>query len=126
MAAWIFLALAIATEAIGLTMMKLTQVEGGVTGYLVFYGMIAVSYFFLAKAVKSISMGVAYAIWEGSGVALITMVTACFFEHALTGRQWVGLAMAIIGILLVNAGDVHQNAGVNSAGNCEGSSNAIA
>ncbi len=69
------------------------------------YVSIALSYVFLAKAVKTISVGVAYAIWEGSGVAIITLVSVFVFGHVLTGREMLGLSMAVAGILLVNAGE---------------------
>lgn len=106
--AWLFLVLAIATEIAGLTVMKATSASGSYVGHGVMYGSIALSYVFLAKAVKTIPVGVAYAIWEGSGVALITLVSVFVFDHVLTGRELLGLSMAVAGILLVNAGRSHQ------------------
>jgi spermidine export protein MdtJ len=108
--AWAFLALAIATEVIGLTVMKAASSGGGVWGYAVMYVSIALSYVLLAMAVKKISVGVAYAIWEGSGIALITLVSVFVFNHVLTGREMLGLAMAVVGIILVNAGEIHEEA----------------
>ena len=106
--AWLFLVLAIVTEVVGLTVMKLTVADGYFAGYVLFYFLVALSYVFLAKAVERISVGVAYAIWEGSGIALITLITACVFGHVLSVRECVGLAMALAGILMVNAGEVHH------------------
>jgi len=106
--AWFFLALAIATEVVGLTVMKAASSNGSYLGHIVMYVSIALSYVFLAKAVKTISVGVAYAIWEGSGVAIITLVSVFVFGHVLTGREMLGLSMAIVGILLVNAGERHD------------------
>lgn len=107
--AWLFLALAIATEVAGLTIMKAASQSGGYGGHAVMYVSIALSYFFLAKAVKRISVGVAYAIWEGSGVALITLVSVFVFNHVLNTQEMIGLAMAVTGILLVNAGEIRQD-----------------
>lgn len=105
--AWVFLALAIATEVIGLTVMKAAS-SGGGWGYAVMYASIALSYVFLAKAVKKIAVGVAYAIWEGSGIALITLVSVFVFNHVLSYQEMIGLMMAVGGIILVNAGEVHE------------------
>ena len=110
MQAWLFLVLAIVTEVIGLTVMKLTVAEGNMAGYVLLYLMVGLSYVFLAKAVKRISVGVAYAIWEGSGIALITLITAYVFGHALSSRECVGIALALVGIIMVNAGEVHEAA----------------
>lgn len=107
--AWIFLVLAIATEVVGLTVMKAASSGGGVWGYAVMYVSIALSYVFLAKAVKKISVGVAYAIWEGSGIALITLVSVFVFNHVLNYQEMIGLMMAVGGIILVNAGEVHED-----------------
>ncbi len=114
--AWVFLALAIATEVIGLTVMKAASSGGGAWGYPVMYVAIALSYVFLAKAVKKISVGVAYAIWEGSGIALITLVSVFVFNHVLSNQEMIGLMMAIGGIILVNAGEVHEEEEMEVAG----------
>jgi spermidine export protein MdtJ len=112
---WLFLIAAILTEVAGLTAMKAMTANAdaagsysGYAGYLIMYGAIALSYFFLAKAVEKISVGVAYAVWEGSGVALITLVSVAIFGHHLTGRELLGLALAVAGILCVNAGETHD------------------
>lgn len=107
--AWIFLALAVATEVVGLTVMKAASSGGGIWGYVVMYVSIALSYVFLAKAVKKISVGVAYAIWEGSGIALITLVSVFVFNHVLSTQEMIGLVMAVTGIILVNAGEMHES-----------------
>lgn len=113
--AWIFLALAVATEVVGLTVMKAASSGGGMWGYAAMYAAVALSYFFLAKAVKQISVGVAYAIWEGSGIALITVVSVFVFDHLLTWREALGIGMAVVGIVLVNAGEVHEESGEDAS-----------
>ncbi|TCM57249.1 spermidine export protein MdtJ [Rhizobium sp. PP-F2F-G48] len=105
--AWLYLALAILIEVVGLTVMKAASVNGGVAGYIVMYVAIAFSYVCLAKAVRTLPVGVAYAIWEGSGIALITLVSVFFFHHDLSLRELIGLGMAVLGIILVNAGEDH-------------------
>ena len=105
--AWLYLAMAVGIEVVGLTFMKAASLSGGMSGYLVMYVAIALSYVCLAKAVRTLSVGVAYAIWEGSGIALITLVSVFFFHHTLSIREFIGLAMAVAGIILVNAGEDH-------------------
>ena len=43
--------------------------------------MIALSYIFLAFAVKKIALGVAYALWEGIGILLITLFSVMLFDE---------------------------------------------
>lgn len=70
---WILLALAIVAEITGTLSMKWASVSGGHTGFILMLVMIALSYIFLAFAVKKIALGVAYALWEGIGILLITI-----------------------------------------------------
>jgi len=60
---WIFLALAIVTEIIGTLSMKYASMNSEITGHLVMYLMISLSYLLLALAVKRLSLGVAYAMF---------------------------------------------------------------
>ncbi|AFL52266.1 hypothetical protein USDA257_c37170 [Sinorhizobium fredii USDA 257] len=51
--AWLFLVLAIATEVVGLTVMKAASTSDAYIGHAVMYASIALSYVFLARAVKA-------------------------------------------------------------------------
>ena len=105
---WLYLVIAIISEVLGLTVMRIAIDRGSILGHVVLYLLIALSYVLLSKAVRQISVGVAYAIWEGSGIALITFVSWLVFAHELSLREVLGLALAIVGIVLVNAGQIHE------------------
>ena len=105
---WLYLIIAIISEVLGLTVMRIATDRGSMLGHVVLYLLIAASYVLLSKAVRQISIGVAYAIWEGSGIALITFISWLVFAHELSLRELLGLALAIVGIVLVNAGQIHE------------------
>lgn len=106
--AWGYLFLAIVLEVLGLIAMKLATARGSISGHVALYVLVGLAYVLLAKAVQRISVGVAYAIWEGSGLALITLVSWLVFADALSSQELLGIAMAIVGIVLVNAGHLHK------------------
>ena len=108
--AWIFLILAILTEVSGVSVMNLLSQDGGATGYLVMYACIALSYVFLGFAVKRIAVGVAFAMWEGVGIVLITAISLLVFKSALSPQVLVGLGLAVVGIAMINAGDASPTA----------------
>lgn len=108
--AWTFLMLAILTEVSGVSTMNLLSQEGGLTGYLVMYACIALSYVFLGFAVKRIAVGVAFAMWEGVGIALITAISLLVFDSVLSTQELVGLGLVVVGIVMINAGEVHSPA----------------
>ncbi|UBX48503.1 multidrug/spermidine efflux SMR transporter subunit MdtJ [Providencia alcalifaciens] len=101
---WIFLAFAIVTEVIGTLSMKHASVSGDFTGMAVMYVMIATSYILLAVAVKKVALGVAYAMWEGVGVLLITTFSVLWFGESLSPMKVGGLVFLITGIALIKSG----------------------
>lgn len=61
-----------------------------------------VSFFFLSQALKSIPLGVAYAIWGGLGIVLTAMVSLIVFKHTLDMPAMFGIAMIVGGVLVMN------------------------
>jgi small multidrug resistance pump len=49
-------------------------------------------------------MGPAYAIWSGAGTALITLVGLAAFHDKITPIAYVGIAVIVLGVVLVNLG----------------------
>ena len=104
----LFLTGAILTEVAGTsTMALIPESEAGWLNYLPMWLLIALSYLLLAKAAKTISIGIAFALWEGLGIALITAVSVLFLGHELSVQEWVGLALAIVGSVMVTMGETH-------------------
>ena len=104
----LFLTGAILTEVAGTsTMALIPESEAGWFNYLPMWLLIAFSYLLLAKAAKTISIGIAFALWEGLGIALITAVSVLFLGYELSVQEWVGLALAIVGIVMVTLGETH-------------------
>ncbi|AKA37111.1 multidrug/spermidine efflux SMR transporter subunit MdtJ [Yersinia ruckeri] len=101
---WIFLGLAIVTEIIGTLSMKYASVSGEITGHLVMYVMITGSYVLLALAVKKVALGVAYALWEGIGILIITIFSVLWFDETLSPLKIAGLVTLVGGIMLVKSG----------------------
>ncbi|WP_016594082.1 multidrug/spermidine efflux SMR transporter subunit MdtJ, partial [Yersinia pestis] len=81
---WIFLGLAIIAEIIGTLSMKYASVSGEMTGHIVMYFMITGSYVMLSLAVKKVALGVAYALWEGIGILIITIFSVMWFGETLS------------------------------------------
>ncbi|MBV6695473.1 multidrug transporter subunit MdtJ, partial [Serratia quinivorans] len=71
---------------------------------IVMWLMIATSYIFLAIAVKKVALGVAYALWEGIGIVIITTFSVLWFGESLSALKLGGLAMLIAGITLIKSG----------------------
>jgi small multidrug resistance pump len=99
---YIFLAIAISAEVAATTFLKLSD---GFTRPLpsaltaVGYG---VSFYFLAIALRSIPTGIAYAIWSGAGIILITLVAWVFQGQKLDAPALGGMGLILAGLLVMN------------------------
>ncbi len=56
------------------------------------------------SAVKKIALGVAYALWEGIGILLITLFSVLLFDESLSLLKIAGLTTLVIGIVLIKSG----------------------
>lgn len=101
---WIFLGLAIVSEIIGTLSMKYASINDAMSGHVVMYIMITASYFMLAKAVKRVALGVAYALWEGIGILFITLFSVLWFDETLSPMKILGLMALVAGIVLIKSG----------------------
>lgn len=102
--AWIFLLCAIITEVLGSSFLKLALDMK--FGFLVTALFICISYYFIALAIKHISVSVAYAMWEVLGVVFIVIIGLACFDEQISGMQFVGIGLAMSGIILINIGEV--------------------
>ena len=95
---WLLLVTAIAAEVGGTTSMKLSEGftrPGPTTWVFVLYG---VSFVLLAQVLKSMDVGVAYAIWSGLGTALVALVGVYMFGEPITVVRILSLALIVIGV----------------------------
>ncbi|MFE4109944.1 multidrug/spermidine efflux SMR transporter subunit MdtJ [Kosakonia sp. YIM B13611] len=101
---WILLALAIIAEITGTLSMKWASISDSHPGFILMLVMIALSYIFLSFAVKKIALGVAYALWEGVGIFIITVCSVFLFDEPLSPLKAAGLATLVLGIVLIKSG----------------------
>lgn len=62
----------------------------------------AVAFFFLSWSLRYVSVGIAYAIWSGLGIVLISLVGYVVFGQKLDPAALVGLGLIIAGVLVLN------------------------
>ncbi|ACO76341.1 multidrug efflux SMR transporter [Azotobacter vinelandii CA] len=62
----------------------------------------ATAFYFLSLTLKTLPVGVVYAIWSGAGIALITLVAWLFLGQTLDIPAIIGLLLIIAGVLVLN------------------------
>ncbi|RRJ91266.1 multidrug efflux SMR transporter [Paenimyroides tangerinum] len=99
---YLFLAAAILCETLATSFLKKTEQFTKPLPTLIFaIGMIA-SFYLLSHAVKGIPVGIAYAIWSGVGIVLISAIGYFVYKQTLDLPAIIGLLFIISGVIIIN------------------------
>jgi small multidrug resistance pump len=99
---WIFLGIAIVSEVIATSALKATH------GFTRLWPSLAVvlgyasAFYFLSLTLRSIPVGVAYAVWSGVGIVLVAVIAWLLYGQKLDLAAIVGMALIIAGIVVLN------------------------
>jgi small multidrug resistance pump len=99
--AWLILLVAIVAEVTATSAMKLSN---GFTRFWPAVVMVlcyCLSMYLLSLILKTLPVGVVYAVWSGSGVALITLVGHFFFKQRLDKPALLGIALIVCGVAVL-------------------------
>ena len=97
-----YLTMAIVAEVIATTMLKASE---GLTrlwpSLLVVLGY-GVAFWGLSMVVKSMPLGIVYAIWSGMGIVLVSVAAVFVYQQKLDWPAIVGMGLIIAGVLVIN------------------------
>lgn len=60
------------------------------------------AFYFLSLTLRTIPVGVAYAVWSGIGIVLIALAGWVLYDQALDAPALVGMALIVAGVLVIN------------------------
>ncbi|NIE96215.1 multidrug efflux SMR transporter [Acinetobacter sp. C26M] len=99
---WIILFIAITAEVIATSALKSSEgFTKPVASIVVVVGYV-VAFYCLSLTLKTIPVGVAYAIWSGVGIVLITTVAWFVFDQKLDVWGIIGIVLIMSGVLILN------------------------
>ena len=101
--AYLYLGAAIVFEVIGTSALKASDSFTKLIPSLVTVGTYAVSFLLLALTLRTIPVGIAYAMWAGVGILLIALVGWLWFKQPLDTPAVIGLGLIVAGVVVVNA-----------------------
>ncbi|WP_298015640.1 multidrug efflux SMR transporter [uncultured Castellaniella sp.] len=99
---WIYLIIAIAAEVIATSALKASAgftraVPSVITA--IGYGL---AFYLLALALRTIPVGIAYAVWSGVGIVAIAIIGYFIFGQALDAAGMIGIGLILAGVLVLN------------------------
>ena len=99
---WIFLSVAIVSEVVATSALKASESFSRLWPSLIVAVGYVSAFYFLSLTLKTIPIGVAYAIWSGVGVALIALIAWIFLGQALDTPAVIGLLLIVAGVVVLN------------------------
>jgi small multidrug resistance pump len=102
--AWLYLLLAIIFELVGTTALKFSDGFSKLywtLGMAVSYGF---AFYLLSIVVKTIPLGIAYAVWAGLGTLGAFFISIYIFKTEASNLAWFGVVLVVTGVVLLNAG----------------------
>ena len=101
-ASWVLLLLAIAAEVIGTSCLKLSDGFSRLWPSVVVLLAYSTSMLLLSQVVKTIPLGITYAMWSGIGIVAIVLVGVLAYRQTPTAMQLFGMALIAAGVVTVN------------------------
>jgi small multidrug resistance pump len=99
---WIYLGTAIIAEIIATSALKASDGFSHLLPAVITVVGYAVSFYFLSLTLREIPVGVAYAIWSGVGITLISLVGVVLFKQHLDTPALIGMGLIVAGVVVMN------------------------
>ena len=99
---YLYLGIAIIAEVVATSALKSSQ---GFTKPLASSVVVVgycIAFYCLSIVLKTIPIGIAYAIWAGLGIVLITIVGYFFYQQKLDSAAVIGMTLIVGGVVIIN------------------------
>lgn len=102
MSGFIYLTMAIVAEVIATTMLKASEGFTRLWPSLVVVVGYGVAFWGLSMVVKTMPLGIVYAIWSGMGIVLVSIAAVFVYQQKLDWPAVLGMGLIIAGVLVIN------------------------
>ena len=99
---WVYLLIAILTEVVATSALKASHSFTRLGPSLLTVAGYLVAFYCLSLTLREMPVGVAYAIWCGVGIVLVSLAAALLFGQRLDMGAIVGMALIIAGVIVIN------------------------
>ena len=98
---YLYLAIAIAAEVIATSALKASDGFTRPGPSLVVAAGYAIAFYFLSLVLKTVPVGVAYAIWSGAGIVLIALIGWAVLKQPLDLPALAGIGLIVAGVAVI-------------------------
>lgn len=101
MPGYLYLAVAIVAEVIATTSMKAIDGFHKPLPLLLVIGGYAIAFWMLILVVRTIPVGIAYAIWAGLGIVLVSIAASLLYQQKLDLPAMLGMGLIVSGVVVI-------------------------
>ena len=102
MSAYLTLAIAIVAEVIGTSAIKASEGFTRPVPSVIVVAGYGAAFYFMSLTVRTMPIGIVYAVWSGVGIVLISAIGWVAYGQALDPPALMGLCLIVAGVLVVN------------------------
>ena len=99
---YLWLAIAIVAEVIGTSALRASEGFTRLWPALVVVAGYGLAFYCLSMTLKSMPVGIVYAIWSGVGIVLITLVAMVLYRQVPDLAAVAGLSLIVAGVVVLN------------------------
>jgi small multidrug resistance pump len=98
---WLHLAIGIVSEVIATSALKASEgVSRWIPSAIVAAGYLS-SFYFLSRALNTIPIAVAYSVWSGVGVVLVSVIGIFIYNQSMTLVTMSGIGLILVGVFIL-------------------------
>lgn len=105
----LYLAISIVTELLGTTFIKSTEGFTKLGPSLFVIISYAICFYCFSKALFSVNLSFAYALWSGLGIVVSTLVSIFLYKEAISAAGVFGIILILAGVVIINLAGTSSN-----------------
>ena len=98
---YVYLIIAVVAEVVGTSSLKLAEGFTRPLPSLLVIAGYGLSFYFLAKVLQTFPVGLAYAVWCGLGIILVTLTGVFYFKQSIDLPGILGLVLITAGVMTI-------------------------
>lgn len=102
MSHWWFLAIAVIAEVVGTSFLKSAAGFTRPWPSLAVVLCYAIAFYCLSLTLRTLPVGIAYAVWAGTGIVLIALIGRVLFAQQLDTAALLGIGLILAGVVVIN------------------------
>ncbi|MDF1825975.1 MAG: SMR family transporter [Verrucomicrobiales bacterium] len=102
MSPYLYLSIAILAEVIATSALKSSEGFSRLIPSIIVISGYSIAFYCLSLTLRTIPIGIAYAIWSGVGVAIVSLAGWILFKQSMDLAAVIGITLIVLGVIVLN------------------------